>query len=241
MSSQIEFALGSESLVRAELHHAHHVARGEHHDGTPPLSIAISREIGAFGAVIAREAAKRLGWSLYDRELIERVAQELHVPVNRLEAVDERHVGLLQECALLLSKSSVSESTYVSHLVNAIVALGKQGCCVIVGRGAAQLLPPRYTLRVRLVAPLEQRAMAIAQERGCTYQQAERFARESDQHQQRFVKDHFNRDVGDVRNYDLVLNTSRWSVEQCVDMIVEAFGALRSMREATAKRAAISS
>ncbi|MBS0208392.1 MAG: cytidylate kinase-like family protein [Planctomycetes bacterium] len=232
MSSHVEFSLSPESFVRAELHHAHHLGRDPHRGEAPRLSVAISREVGANGREIARATAERLGWSLQDRALIEQVAGELRVPVNRLEAVDERHLNWLQECALLISGSSISENVFFSHVATAIIEHGKQGNCVIVGRGATFLLPPRYTLRVRLVAPFDQRAAAVAQERHVPYRQAERYVTEADQLQRRFVKEHFHRDITDTRNYDLVLNTARWSTAKCVDLMVEALDALRSMRAA---------
>ena len=43
-----------------------------------------------------------------------------------------------------------------------------------------------------------------------------------------FIKDHFLKDPTDSRRYDLLLNTSRWSVMECADLILEAFGQLGS-------------
>jgi hypothetical protein len=47
---------------------------------------------------VARAVAERLGWNVYDHELLEVVARDLHVRVKLLENVDERHVPWLQEC-----------------------------------------------------------------------------------------------------------------------------------------------
>ena len=43
-------------------------------------------------------------------------------------------------------------SGYVHRLIQTLLSLAAKGECVILGRGAAQALPPQTTLRVRLVA-----------------------------------------------------------------------------------------
>src|SRR5438552_9860703 len=40
------------------------------------LTIAVSREAGSRGGTIARRAAKKLGWQVYNQELLEYIAQE---------------------------------------------------------------------------------------------------------------------------------------------------------------------
>jgi cytidylate kinase len=49
-----------------------------------------------------------------------------------------------------------------------------------------------------------------------------------DRQRVQFVRDHFNRDTTDSSLYDLVLNTERFSVEQCGDLIVEALHRLQT-------------
>ena len=40
---------------------------------------------------------------------------------------------------------------------------------------------------------------------------------ETDRQRQSFVKDHFLKDPADPHHYDLVLNTSTWSVSDCLE------------------------
>jgi hypothetical protein len=62
------------------------------------FTIALSRESGARGTSTAREVGARLGWAVYDHELLERIAQEMNLRTSLLESVDERKVSWLQEC-----------------------------------------------------------------------------------------------------------------------------------------------
>ncbi len=55
-----------------------------------------------------------------------------------------------------------------------LLSLGAHGECIIVGRGSAQVLPSATTLRVRLVAPLRDRASIISQRFGIGLDEAGR-------------------------------------------------------------------
>jgi cytidylate kinase len=193
------------------------------------FTIALSRESGARGTSTAREVGARLGWTVYDHELLERIAQEMNLRTSLLESVDEKTVSWLQECAeAFASVPSVSGSAYVRHLVQTLLSLAAHGECVIVGRGAAQVLPGETTLRLRLVAPVEWRIVAISQKLGISREEAARQIERTDRERVRFVKDHFHKDATDPREYDLVLNSSRFSVGQCADLIVEALHRLQA-------------
>ncbi len=60
----------------------------------------------------------------------------------------------------------------VHHLVETLRALGAHGECVIVGCGAAFILPAKTTLRVRLVSPLPQRIQVVSRQYGISEQEA---------------------------------------------------------------------
>ena len=187
------------------------------------LTVAVSREAGTPGTSVAREVGARLNWTVYDHELVELIAQEMGLRASLLESVDEKQKSWLLECLESFAASpSLTEGGYARHVFETVVSLGTHGCCVIVGRGAAQILPTTTTLRVRLVGLLEDRIAAAAQQQGLSHDVAARWVREKDHERIQFVRTHFFQDPTDPRLYDLVLNTSRWSVAECADVIVQA-------------------
>jgi cytidylate kinase len=199
------------------------------------FSVALEREAGTQGTAVAREVGRLLGWHVYDHELLEQIAQNMGLRTNLLESVDERQQGWLLETAeALLSPRKgdwgtlVTESAYVHHLVKTVLALGVHGECVIVGRGAAFILPTETTLRVRLVGTLPERVATFGQEFGIDKPEAARKVRTLDRERNDFVRDHFFKDPADPRNYDLVLNTSRLPGHQCAEVIVEALKRLQA-------------
>jgi cytidylate kinase len=197
------------------------------------FTIAISRETGTYGAAIARAIGDRLGWPVYDRELLQRIADDIGVQRTLLESVDERPESWLHECwASLFSVPEVDHTVYFRRLVEALLSLAKLGDCVIVGRGATKVLPLATTLRVRIVAPLEHRIHAVQLEHGISHDEAAARVETKDRERNRFVTGHFHIDPADPANYDLVLNAERLSTTECVDLILAALDHLRQHRRA---------
>jgi cytidylate kinase len=153
------------------------------------------------------------------------------VRAELLESVDEQRVSWLRECVEdFAGVPGVRASAYVHHLVETLLALAAHGACVILGRGAAQFLPRETTLRVRLVAPLQERIAAISRERGLTWEEATDYLDRIDRGRIQFVRDHFHKDPTDLQQYDLVLNAGRFSVAGCADLVIAALHHLQARR-----------
>jgi cytidylate kinase len=139
-----------------------------------------------------------------------------------LESVDERRLSWLRECIeAFASVPAVTDSAYVRRLVEVVLSLAGHGGCILVGRGAAEILPPATTVRVRVVAPVPDRIAATRHRLGVSQEEAARWVEETDRERDRFVRDHFHKDPADVHLYDLVLNSGRLSVEECAELIEE--------------------
>lgn len=202
---------------------AEQAARARSEVPPPAFTVALEREAGARGTTIAQEVARRLHWPVYDHELLELVAQDMGVRSQLLESVDERQKAWALETAeAFMALPAVSEMSYVRHLIEVVLVLGAHGECVIVGRGAPFILPPATTLRVRLVANPVDRVLRVRQLLNLSQKDAEREAARIDQERIRFTRAHFLKDPTDPENYDLVLNSSRFSIAACADSIIHA-------------------
>jgi cytidylate kinase len=226
--------VGAVERARRHWEAKHHLARAEHEDAVTAhaYTITLSREAGTPGSLVAHELGQRLGWQVYDHELLERIAQEMGLRSELLESVDEHHVGWIRECVnecmqAVAAVPTVSESSYVKHLLETMFSLSAHGECVIVGRGAALLLPASRTLRVRLMAPLEDRITAVRKRLGLDRRAAVRHIDQTDRERERFLRDNFRKDPGAIHLYDVVLNTARYSVYSCAEIII---GALRQLQ-----------
>ena len=187
------------------------------------LSIGISREAGSGGSKIALAVGKELGWPVYDHQLLDRIAEDMGVRAKLLETVDEKRVGWLQQALEgAFGVPVVTEPAYIHHLVQTVHALGVHGHCVFVGRGAPFLLPRDTCLRVRLKAPLPDRMAALSKDLNLSPEDAKRRAAAIDKERRGFVHTYFRRDPNDLSQYDLVIDTSRFSVPACAQLISEA-------------------
>jgi cytidylate kinase len=227
ISSNFDLERQVNTLTRAQRHWQE---KTETASGVKPAYIvSISREAGADAAAVAVEVAKRLGWPVYDRELIERISREMGLHSNLVHAVDEHRKNWLLECVEAFTNAdTVSESKFVRHLVETLFSLSTLGHCVIVGRGASQVLPASSTLRVRLVGAREDRIKAIQRRMHLTPEQAAKWVDDTDRERTNFVKNHFFKNPEVSSLYDLVLNTSRWTVGECADLILDALKKLEA-------------
>jgi cytidylate kinase len=187
------------------------------------VTIAISRETGAGGASVAREVGSQLNWPVHDRELLERVSEETGLQLELLESLDEHETNRAAEwLESLFGTKTINRTQLARRLAQTILGLAAYGRCVIVGRGAGLILPEPTTLRIRLVAPRKTRIARMQAKLGLDEQTVASRVDEIDALRAEFVLSHFRKEVNDVHHYDIVLNTERFSVAQCADLVVAA-------------------
>ena len=192
------------------------------HDGRPRLTIAISRERGAGGASIAKKLAERLEWPLYDRELLQHIADQTGVQEALLKDLDEQRPSWFSEILKSLgTEKNIAAAGYAALLHKNLAALYVRGNCIILGRGAAQVLPGDRTIRVRLIAPFEFRVhrMTTLLPSG---EDVVKHVKQVDKDRRSFVKEYFNKDPDNFHDYDLTINTSRFDLENCCELIEQA-------------------
>jgi cytidylate kinase len=212
-----------------EVAERHWQARRENKVERKGITIALARAAGAPGTTVASEVGKRLNWPVYDHLLLERIAKEMGLRTQLVESVDERRRSwLLEMVEGFVSADGVSELSYVRHLTQTILSLAEHGECVIVGRGAAQILPPKTTLRVRLDGDLDDRIAAVSSRLSLSRDKAAKWVADTEHRRETFIKDHFLKSPADARYYDLILNTSTWSVADCTDLILCAVKSLEN-------------
>jgi cytidylate kinase len=193
------------------------------------FTLALARQTGAGGTAVGRLLGERLGWPVYDDELLEHLAQEMKLQPHLLRRVDERHSSFLWEFVeSFTAQPPITESLYVRYLTTALEALAAQGGCVIVGRGAALLLDPQTTVRVRLIGRLEDRVTVMSQQLGVSREKAEQYVETTDRERIRFALYHFHQDPSDPGRYDLLLNSSQFSVPECADLVLAALRVKRA-------------
>jgi len=218
-----------------------HGYRGERaHSMVPPpvpagLTIAISREAGARGSTIGTRAGQKLGWQVYNQELLEYIAHEEAFRQNIFDTLSAEATRWADDqLQKLLREQNLSQHPAIMDLARIVLALGAQGEVVIIGRGAGCILPSDSTLNVRIVAPLNDRIAYMSQWLRLTEKQASEEVRLRDSRRAEFIPTHFHRQPGDIYQYDLLLNSSLLGEDLAAEMIAAA-----ARSKDTARRQAI--
>jgi cytidylate kinase len=192
----------------------------------PRPLVTISREAGANGTSLGRIVAHKLGFELWDQELVQRVAAEKGAPEVLFAAVDERARGRIQDLlAGILLGDAGTETEYLASLGRVIHSIAEHGSAVVVGRGAHFVLAATEALRVRVVAPLDDRVRVIAGTRGMGDREARAEVERIDHERATFNRHHYGRNIADPVLYDLVVNTGSFPLEAAAEVVVAAYRA----------------
>jgi cytidylate kinase len=226
--------------VLATLRSAEYPHPGDVLGTTPPQRapapfVTVSRQAGAGGRSLAVQLAQRLNeidpgplpWTVWDNELVERVAADYHLPKVRVAALEDERPSWLEETLANLAIGSTTghpDELAVYHRVGATIrALAELGRVIIVGRGGAYVTRDMpQGLHVRLVAPLEFRVAATAELLGVSKEKAADWVRETDASREAFYRRHWpNRPVV-PENFSMILNSAMLSIPQQVGAILAA-------------------
>lgn len=223
MSSAINLPDDPTGLIESPQHGYRGQGEGGLREPPRGLTIAISREAGARGGVVARMVGERLGWQVFDQDMLDflvndDVAGEQFLadsPPGAREWADA-HLSRLQE------ENRLQGDAATLAMVRLMLLVAAKGEAVLIGRGAGFLLPAETTLHVRVVAPLESRIAYIAQTQRLSWPEATAELNARDQSRAAFISRTFRRTPADLYGYDMVLNSTRLGIEGAVRAIIEA-------------------
>lgn len=183
--------------------------------------LLISREKGAGGGAVAQRAGRRLGWQVFNDELVDAIAKKANVRRELIESLDERdQATILETVARLLRPRPIDKAGYRAHLREVLLTLGHQGDVIIVGRGAHYILPRQFGLRVRMVAPVEVRAQRIASREKLSLKAARSEIERSDRERARLASRDFGQSAADPLNYDVTINTAELTLEAATEVVL---------------------
>jgi len=211
----------AEQVRRSELARKERIGNGE--AVTNPV-ITISRTMGSGGRIVARKLADDLGFSLWDRELIDIMAMEAEIPRKVVETFDERTVSEIELLVrAMLGDSEPAGFLYTKHLARSVALIASVGNAVILGRGANYLLPG--ALNVRMDASLVRRVANMMEYEDIGRAEAEIKLRKSDKERRRFLDRAFGKKKLDCGDFDLMIWTDHFTAADAAEIIKTAFRA----------------
>jgi len=187
--------------------------------------ITISREFGSGGRTVGRLVADKLGYRFYDKELIEKVAEETGFSKAYIRQRGEYSPSASAFSYSFMGRShdGLSTDDYLFSVQRKVILqLAEEGNCVIVGRCADYILRNRDdVLNVFVHAPKKWRANRIVEVYGANKYRPERRLEDKDKKRRVNYKYYTDREWGDYENYDLSLNTAAIGIEKCAEIIAD--------------------
>lgn len=189
--------------------------------------ITISREFGSGGRTVAMEAAKILGIPCYDKELIEKTADESGFAK---EYIKER--GEYAESGSWFSNALAARDQYgrtnqdqlFTVQSRIITELAEKESCVIIGRCADYILQDKADLlKVFIYSDMKFRAERIVRLYGEKEDSPEKRLRDKDKRRAAYYSIYTDLKWGDMRNYDITLNSARVGIERCAEIIAKLY------------------
>lgn len=200
------------------MHHA------KHPRGSPHRFLTISREEGTLSGEIAQALSQKLGWRLYDKEIVNQIARDSHVREEMVRKLDEKsylmHDTILDSVLQMLKlpqDTPFDAKNYHESLLRTLVTIAARGDSILMGRGANFVLRwSAYGFHIRLTGSLELRVQRMSDAWKVAPEIARRRLLQIDEERRAFVRQHFQADAEDVRFYSIVFNVDQLSPQQIV-------------------------
>jgi len=178
--------------------------------------IAMNQETGSQGKFVAEKLAEELGLDIVRHQIIDHVAQKMHLRKSML-------TRFLQGKAGLIERWGTDEASLALFKVEEILELAAKGNVIIRGWGATHVLRPiPHIPCIRVGAPFKTRVNWLMNSLGTDDEDmAAEEIRHSDAAHRANMQHQFGVGWGEPMQYDITLNTERLSVATCVEMIKE--------------------
>jgi CMP/dCMP kinase len=180
------------------------------------MIVTVSRQMGSLGTQVAEEAARRLGYRMVWRQVINQAALRAGVPEVALATIDE--LGLLG-----IKPSQNDFQSYHQAVRQIMLELANHGNVVIVGRAGQVILRDNPdAVHVRVIAPRMVRVDRVSAEQkqpGLSDRTAASLLDQSDHAREEYLRHYYQVDVNDPLLYDLVINTAYIDVSLASDLI----------------------
>ena len=191
--------------------------------------ITIGRQFGSGGKEVGIRVAKELSIPFYDKELLQEAAKKSGLCQKIFENFDERPKSLLYAIAMDAYPLGFSGATGESleqqvHLAifKTIRHIAEEGPCVIIGRCASAILTKEDRLSVFIYADKADKLKRVMVRNNLTEKEAAHRIKHMDRMRKQFFDFYSDTSWGHADSYDLLLSSSRFGTDGCVNMIVNS-------------------
>ena len=195
--------------------------------------ITISRQFGSGGHEVGEKLARQLDVPFYDKALIAMAAKQSGLSEEVFASADEKASSSLLYSMVMGSYSfgarvpGINEMPINDKLFliqsDIIKKAAEEGPCVIIGRCADYILREHGNcLNVFIHASKEERIRRSIAKKDCEERKASDFVTKKDKQRANYYNFYSNKRWDDLQNYDITIDTSRFTVDEAVELLIDA-------------------
>lgn len=195
--------------------------------------ITISRQFGSGGHEVGEKLARQLDVPFYDKALIAMAAKQSGLSEEVFASADEKATSSLLYSMVMGSYSfgarvpGVNEMPINDKLFiiqsDIIKKAAADGPCVIIGRCADYILREHENcLNIFIHASKEDRVRRAVAKKDCEERKASDFVTKKDKQRANYYNFYSNKRWDDLQNYDITIDTSRFTVDEAVELLIDA-------------------
>lgn len=195
--------------------------------------ITISRQFGSGGHEVGEKLARQLDVPFYDKALIAMAAKQSGLSEEVFASADEKASSSLLYSMVMGSYSfgarvpGINEMPINDKLFliqsDIIKKAAEEGPCVIIGRCADYILREHGNcMNVFIHASKEERVRRSIAKKDCEERKAADFVTKKDKQRANYYNFYSNKRWDDLQNYDITIDTSRFTVDEAVELLMDA-------------------
>jgi len=206
--------------------------RGRSFAGQRHHGVTISRQTGSGGHTVAEQLAAILqqrypgdgcDWAIFDRNLVEKVLADHHLPARLARFMPEDRVLELTDTMDELFGLHPPSHTLVRQVSDTIYRLAELGNVIIIGRGANVITARlKHMFHVRLVGSLEKRLQFLEERDKVDQKTALDVIHREDLGRKRYLQKYLGKNIDDPLLYHLVINTDLVTPPAAAKLIADA-------------------
>lgn len=194
--------------------------------------ITIGRQYGSGGREIGEKLAEKLEIPFYDKELLERAANDSGICKELFENHDEKPTNsflysLVMDTYSFGYSSAAFTDMPINHKVflaqfEAVKKLAMEGPCVMVGRCADYALSEfSNCFSVFIHSDMESRIRRIAKKYGMKDNKARDAIQKTDKSRSSYYNYYTNKRWGDASSYHLSIDSGKLGIDKTVECIIQ--------------------
>lgn len=195
--------------------------------------ITISRQFGSGGHEVGEKLARQLNVPFYDKALIAMAAKQSGLSEEVFAHADEKATSSLLYSMVMgnysfgarvpgINEMPINDKLFIIQS-DIIKKAASEGPCVVVGRCADYILRDyENCLNVFVHANKETRIRRSIAKKDCEEKKAADFVTKKDKQRANYYNFYSNKRWDDLQNYDISIDTSRFTLDEAVELLIDA-------------------